>query len=89
MTSEQIDKFLTNNSAPGTIVRIRFKTRSTITGMFIRMGDFEELKEKNFWRIISATNLPEYKKTQDSSLARIFNGHEFTKLELAPVTAAS
>jgi len=48
--------------------------------MFIQMQDYSELKSKNFWRIVTATNLENYKKSKDQNLSRMFNGAEFTKL---------
>jgi hypothetical protein len=51
-----------------------------VKGVFIRNNDYDELKSKNFWRIVSESKLEEWKKTKDSSLARIFNGAEFTRL---------
>ena len=81
MTNDQIEKFISNNlenlSQP---VKISFKTRSPLEGIFIQMPDFTELKSKNFWRIVTATNLENYKKSKDANLSRMFNGAEFTKL---------
>jgi hypothetical protein len=81
MTIEQIVKFLTNH--PDDInkpVKISFKTRNTLEGLFIRAVDFDELKSKNFWRIVTPSNMENYKKTKDSRLAKLFHGVEFTKL---------
>jgi len=81
MTIEQIEKFITANKV--TIeepAKIFFKTRGTVEGVFIQTPDYLELKKKNFWRIVSVKNLADYNKSKDSSLSRIFNGAEFTKL---------
>jgi hypothetical protein len=48
--------------------------------VFIRTNDFNELKSKNFWRIVSDSNVAEWERTHDTSLARIYNGAEFTRL---------
>jgi hypothetical protein len=82
MTNEQIEKFLHNppehlDKAP---VQISFKTRQSIRGIFIKTPDYSELKSKNFWRIVSESKFNEYKGSQDTSLARIFNGAEITRL---------
>ena len=53
-------------------------------GMFLNTGDYEDLKTKNFWRIIAETKLDDFKRTRDMGLARIYNGSEFTKLSAAP-----
>jgi hypothetical protein len=81
MTIEQIERFITevktDLSEPA---KISFKTRSTVEGIFIKAPDYLELKKKNFWRVVSAKNLEDYRKSKDSNLSRIFNGSEFTRL---------
>lgn len=83
MTNDQIEKFLGAylDKAP---VNIFFKSRSTIKGFFIKTGDYNELKSKNLWRIVSDAKLKEYKASKDTSLARIFNGTEITRLGAIP-----
>ena len=81
MTVEQIERFFTiNKETAEEPAKIFFKTRSTVEGLFIKTADYQELKRKNFWRIVSATNLESYKRSKDTNLSRIFNGAEFTKL---------
>ena len=80
MTTEMIEKFIENKNRKGILVNIHFKERSTVTGMFIRSADYNELKLKNFWRIVSNTHVEEWKKTENMNLARIFNGMSFTRL---------
>ena len=81
MTTEQIENFLAKNPlAASQSAKVFFKTRSTFEGMFIQAPDYSELKKKNFWRIVAATRLDEYRRSKDISLSRIFNGSEFTKL---------
>ncbi len=81
MTVEQIEKVLSGNvkdaSEP---IKIFFKTRNTVEGVFIQTADYSELKRKNFWRIVTAKNIDDYKKSKDVNLSRIFNGAEFTKV---------
>ena len=83
MTNEDVIKFMEKKSAANAMVKINFKVRSPITGLFIKTADFEELGKKNLWRIVNSNNAEAYKKTQDLNLCRIFNGAEFTRLELA------
>lgn len=81
MTVEQIDRFM--ERAPVSRVdpiKIFFKTRSTVEGVFIRTDDFEELRKKNFWRIVTVKSLDTYSNSKDIGLSRIYNGAEFTKL---------
>ena len=80
MTSDLIEQFIETAKRRNQPVNIHFKTRNTITGLFIHGGDFNELKGKNFWRIVPVSRLEEWKSTNDMSLCRLFNGTEFTRL---------
>ena len=80
MTNEAIIKFIEAKGHATKALNIHFKTRSTITGLFVRGNDFQELQSKNFWRIVTSTNLSEYEKTKNMNLAKIFSGSEFTRL---------
>lgn len=81
MTNDQIEKFVLKNPLDKTTVQINFKTRSSITGIFIKTADYDELRSKNLWRIVSGGSMEAYGKSKDINLARIFNGVEMTKLE--------
>lgn len=81
MTNDQIEKFVLKNEPEKTTVQINFKTRQSITGIFIKTADYDELRSKNLWRIVSGGSISEYKKSKDINLARIFNGVEMTRLE--------
>jgi hypothetical protein len=80
MTNDAIMKIVETKNNPDRNLMIHFKQRSTITGLFIKGGDYEELRSKNFWRIVTNANIEVWKKTKDMTLARIFNGMEFTRL---------
>ena len=84
MTHEQIEEIIQRKRAANPVFEIKFKTRNPIKGLFIKTSDYSELSRKNLWRIVSETYIDEYKKSHDENLARIFNGVEFTKLELIP-----
>jgi hypothetical protein len=81
MNSEEIQSFLSKQT-PSTesYVRIDFKKRDPIYGLFIQDKDFNELKSKNFWRIVTRSHFDSFRKSKDTNLARIFNGAEFSKL---------
>lgn len=83
MTTAQIEKFFSSDTQANSVVRISFKGRSSVLGIFIQTPDFNELKLKNFWRIVSEANFERWEKTRDYSLCRMFNGAEFTKLSVA------
>jgi hypothetical protein len=81
MTSEQIERFIGSNQVDTRrSTRIFFKARNTFEGIFIEAPDFVELKKKNFWRIVAANRIEDYRQSKDINLSRIFNGSEFTKL---------
>lgn len=83
MVNEIITKFLEPTHLAKTPVKIEFKKRNTIVGIFVKSPDYDDLKSKNFWRIVSETHIPEWVKTSDNKLSKIFNGSEFTRLTVA------
>ncbi|WP_407526045.1 short-chain dehydrogenase [Lacibacter sp. MH-610] len=83
MTNDIIEKFIEKKVKKHARVNIHFKQRSTVKGVFLQTADYEELKSKNFWRIVTESNNEEWKRTGDANLARIFNGAEFTRLSEA------
>ena len=80
MTNDQVQSFLLKKQKLPLQVHISFRKRDAFNGLFIQLIDFEFLKRKNLWRIVGEANLEAYAKTKDESLARIFNGIEFTRL---------
>ena len=83
MVNELITKFLEPAHLAKTAVKIEFKKRNSIVGIFVESPDYDELKSKNFWRIVSETHIPEWKNTRDNKLSKIFSGSEFTRLTVA------
>ena len=83
MTVEQIETFLAKETIPqGKVIRFELKKRNPVRGLIVKGKDYDELKGKNFWRIVTQTNLAEYTKSQNINLAKIFSGSEFAKLSL-------
>ncbi|WP_205511229.1 short-chain dehydrogenase [Longitalea arenae] len=80
MTNVQIEKFLQQNYLDKAPVKVSFKGRKPIVGIFISTPDYGELKAKNFWRIVGEVNIESYRKSRDMNLARMFSGSEMTKL---------
>lgn len=80
MINSAIGSFIEIEPRKNKMVRIQFKKRQSIDGIFIVTKDYEEMKTKNFWRIVTAANAAEWKNTKDLSCARIFSGDEFAKL---------
>jgi len=80
MTSDMIEKFVANKIPKGVVVNIHFKDRTPVAGLFIHTADYDELKSKNFWRIVNRQHAKEWKESKDVSLARLYNGAAFTRL---------
>ena len=83
MTNDQIENFFRTAKLDTSKVQINFKSRASIVGLFIKTNDYGELKAKNLWRIVSESKIEEFLAAKDTSVARIFNGSEMTKLSLA------
>ena len=66
-----------------------WRQRNAITGLFIQWNDYQEMKAKNFWRIVGESNISEWQKSHDNNLAKIFNGSEFNRIILPKKAAAS
>lgn len=82
MTNEEIERFMQQKHKENKPVQITFRTRKPIRGLFIKTGDYGELSRKNLWRIVSESHIDSYQASNDIALARIFNGSEFTRLEV-------
>jgi hypothetical protein len=85
MNVEDIQKFLdSKTSSQNEYVQIHFKQREPIIGLFLRGHmDYEDLKKKNFWRIVPKSGLAAYRRSGDIQGARIFCGADFSRLTLA------
>jgi hypothetical protein len=79
MTPESIQAFL-QKEKPLAVVKIELKRRTVLRGVFVKTSDYDDLRVKNFWRIVPEANLEQWNKKQDNNLLRIYNGAEFTKL---------
>ena len=80
MEIEKMETYIKPGFKNNKPIEIHFKGRSTLTGLFIRAGDYDELKSKNFWRVVHITRLEEWLETSDINVARIFSGASFTSL---------
>jgi hypothetical protein len=83
MTVEQIEHFLEKETIPqGKVIRFELKKRNPVRGLIVKGRDYNELKSKNFWRIVTQTNIAAFQKSNDINLAKIFSGSDFAKLSL-------
>ena len=81
MNNLEIEKFLdTKTSQANNYVKINFRKREPIYGLFLKGTDYNELKSKNFWRIVTRKHFDEWNTSKDISLAKLFNGSDFSKL---------
>ena len=80
MDIERIENYIKPSIRNNTTIDIHFKGRSPVTGLFIRADDYDELKSKNFWRVVHLSQLQKWSETNDMNIARIFNGASFTSL---------
>ena len=49
MVNEMITKFLEPSNVEKLAVKIDFKKRNSMVGIFVKSNDYEDLKSKNFW----------------------------------------
>ncbi len=83
MNVEEIQNFLDKHELPkGKYLKIQFKKRDAIFGLFVKDRDYNDLKSKNFWRIVTSTHLEEFNKSNNVNLAKIFSGSEFSRLSV-------
>jgi len=87
MLNDLIAKFVEGGHLAKNPVKIEFKKRNTIIGIFVQSPDYEDLKSKNFWRIVSEANINEWKQSKNNNLAKIFSGSEFNRITLPKVPA--
>ena len=83
MLAADIQKFLDSKTTPGeSCVKIEFPKRAPVYGLFVQDKDYNDLRLKNFWRIVTRPYFEAWYKTKDMNLAKIFNGAEFSRLSL-------
>jgi hypothetical protein len=84
-----IQKFLDTKTSEGNeYVRISFKKRATVHGIFLRDNrDYSDLKAKNFWRIVPESQIEAWKESKSILLTRLFQGSDFSRLALGKETA--
>jgi len=89
MNIEEIEKFLdTKQISKDKYVKIDFKKRDSIYGIFVKANDYTDLKSKNFWRIVTSSHFDEWNKSKSINVAKIFNGTEFSRLTVVQAQPA-
>ncbi|MBO9632425.1 MAG: short-chain dehydrogenase [Chitinophagaceae bacterium] len=87
MTITQIDSFLKKIELESQAVKVSMKSREPFIGFFINSKDYEDLKSKNFWRIINQNKISDYQATKNPNLSRIYSGTEITNLKVVEMIA--
>jgi hypothetical protein len=83
MNTQEVERFLGRQKLnQDQRVKIDFKKRQTIYGLFVEGKDYNDLKSKNFWRIVTSPNIDAWQRSKDINLAKIFNGFEFSGLSV-------
>ena len=80
MTVEKIEHFVQPFLNQPQYIDVYMKGRNLQPVMFIASRDYAELREKNFWRVVPASNVEQWEKTKDHKLERIFSGSLFSSL---------
>ncbi len=80
MTQEAVEKIVEVRISTDTIAQIHFKKRALLNCYFVKAYDYDEMKAKNFWRVVEDVNIEEYHATKNILLTRLFNGLSFTKI---------
>ena len=81
MNAEEVERFLGRQKlAASQRVKINFKKRDAIFGLIVEGKDYNELKAKYFWRIVTGPNIEAWTNSKDINLAKIFSGFEFSGL---------
>ena len=84
MTNDLITKFCdTHKITAEQCIKISFQKRNSIFGYIVQAADFNDLRSKNFWRIVLRNNLQAWQTTRDVNFAKIYNGTEITRLSKA------
>lgn len=82
MTQEAIIKIIEKTNAADAVMQVHFKQRTVLNCVFVKRSDYEEMKAKNFWRIVQDCNVNDYKQSKNISLTRLFNGVSISKIKL-------
>jgi hypothetical protein len=83
MNIEEIEQFIGKSTAAAGVqlVTITFKKRDAIQGFLVKGTDYNDLKSKNFWRVVKEKDLDAWQKSKNVDLAKIFSGSEFSRLK--------
>ncbi len=82
MNIEEIEHFIGKAaSEEAQLMTITFKKRDSIQGFIVKGSDYNDLKSKNFWRIVKQKDIDAWQRSKNVELAKIFSGSEFSRLK--------
>jgi hypothetical protein len=82
MNIEEIEHFMGRAASPeAQLMTITFKKRDAIQGFIVKGSDYNDLKSKNFWRVVKQKDIEAWERSKNVELAKIFNGSEFSRLK--------
>jgi hypothetical protein len=82
MNIEEIEHFMGKASSDeAQLMTISFKKRDAIMGFIVKGSDYNDLKSKNFWRVVKQKDIEAWERSKNVELAKIFNGSEFSRLK--------
>lgn len=81
MNIAEIEQFIGKATSKDQLMTITFKKRDAIQGFIVKGNDYDDLKSKNFWRIVKQKDLDAWEKSGNVDLAKIFSGSEFSRLK--------
>jgi hypothetical protein len=82
MNIEEIEHFMGRAASPeAQLMTITFKKRDAIQGFIVKGSDYNDLKSKNFWRVVKQKDIEAWERSKNVELVNIFNGSEFSRLK--------
>jgi hypothetical protein len=82
MNIEEIEHFMGKATSPeAQLMTITFKKRDAIQGFIVKGTDYNDLKSKNFWRVVKQKDIEAWERSKNVDLAKIFSGSEFSRLK--------
>ena len=82
MNIEEIEHFIGKaTAAEAQLMTITFKKRDAIHGFIVKGTDYNDLKSKNFWRVVKEKDIEAWQRSKNVELAKIFSGSEFSRLK--------
>jgi hypothetical protein len=74
MNIEEIEHFMGRAASPeAQLMTITFKKRDAIQGFIVKGSDYNDLKSKNFWRVVKQKDIEAWERYKDDGGMEGFN----------------